>query len=164
VTGPPVAHVQRVVPSPRGRSGAPRVHYRDPVVTVRSTEPSTRTSGTFVRYVGVGLLSLLVDAGTLWLLYDVLDRPLWLATSAGFWLSFGVNFLANKYLTFGAATSGFRQLLRYGVLVVLNYLANLGIVTGLVGLGLAAVPSKVIAVAVLSIVNFFAYRQWVFRD
>lgn len=112
---------------------------------------------------GVGLLSLVVDAGTLFLLFDVADRPLWLAASAGFWLSFGVNFFANKYLTFGARTQGRRQLVRYGVLVALNYVSNLGIVTGLVGLGLAAVPAKVIAVAVLSLLNFVAYRQWVFR-
>ena len=123
-----------------------------------------RLSGTLVRYVGVGLLSLIVDAGALWLLYDGADVALWLATSAGFWLSFAVNFLANRYFTFGARTNGGRQLVRYAVLVGLNYLSNLGIVAGLVALGLAAVPAKVIAVAVLSVVNFIAYRQWVFRD
>ncbi|MCZ2812317.1 MULTISPECIES: GtrA family protein [unclassified Modestobacter] len=123
-----------------------------------------RISPTMVRYVGVGLLSLVVDAGTLWLLYDVAGRPLWLATTAGFWLSFVVNFLANKYFTFGVRTDGTRQLLRYGLLVVLNYLANLGIVTGLVAVGLPAVLAKVIAVALLTGLNFFAYRHWVFRS
>jgi hypothetical protein len=44
-----------------------------------------RTPGaaTFVRYAAVGLVSLVVDAGTLWLLYDVAHQQLWLATSAG---------------------------------------------------------------------------------
>jgi putative flippase GtrA len=116
-----------------------------------------------VRYIGVGVLSLVVDAGTLWLLYDVAGRPLWLSTSAGFWLSFAVNFAANKYFTFGVRTDGTRQLLRYGVLVALNYLANLGIVTGLVALGLPAVAAKVVAVGLLTGLNFLAYRHWVFR-
>lgn len=134
-------------------------------MTVESTVSAGRdTPGTLVRYVAVGVLSLVVDAGTLWLLYDGVGTSLWLATTAGFWLSFAVNFLANKYVTFGARAHGARQLIRYCVLVGLNYLANLGIVAGLVAVGLPAVVAKVIAVAVLSIVNFIAYRQWVFRE
>lgn len=132
-------------------------------MSVESTAGRVRLSGTLVRYVAVGVLSLVVDAGTLWLLYEVAHRPLWLATTAGFWLSFAFNFGANKYVTFGARTDGRRQLVRYCVLVLANYLANLAIVTGLVELGMAAVVAKVIAVALLTGVNFFAYRQWVFR-
>jgi putative flippase GtrA len=120
--------------------------------------------GTFVRYAGVGLLSLIVDAGTLWLLYDVVHLHLWLATSAGFWLSFLVNFVANKYVTFSATTSGATQLRRYCVVVAVSYLLNLAIVTSLVAAGLPAVVSKVIAVSLLVVVNFGAYRYWVFRD
>src|SRR3954467_14434413 len=46
-------------------------------------------------------------------------RPaLWLATTSGFWLSFAVNFAANKYVAFAARTNGRRQLVRYSVLVV----------------------------------------------
>jgi putative flippase GtrA len=123
-----------------------------------------RIPRTFVRYAAVGLLSLVVDAGTLWLLYDVAHQHLWLATSAGFWLSFAVNFVANKYLTFSATTGGRRQLMRYAVVLALSYLSNLAIVTGLVTLGMPAVVGKLIAVTLLSVVNFGAYRYWVFRD
>jgi putative flippase GtrA len=119
---------------------------------------------TFLRYAAVGLLSLVVDAGTLWLLYDVAHQHLWLATSAGFWLSFAVNFIANKYLTFSATTGGRRQLLRYAVVVGVSYLSNLAIVTWLVMLGMPAVVGKLIAIALLTVVNFGAYRYWVFRD
>jgi putative flippase GtrA len=86
------------------------------------------------------------------------------ATTSGFWLSFAVNFVANKYFTFGVRTDGRGQLIRYAVLVCLNYLANLGIVTGLVAAGSPAVLAKVIAVAILTGLNFLAYRQWVFRS
>ena len=140
------------------------MHYRCPVVSTPSAARLPLVSGTFVRYLAVGLLSLVVDAGTLWLLYDVAHWELWVASSAGFWLSFGVNFLVNKYFTFSARTGGRRQLVRYGVAVAFNYLANLGIVTGLVSLGVAAVAAKVVAVALLSLVNFVVYKKWVFRD
>jgi putative flippase GtrA len=117
-----------------------------------------------VRYVAAGILSFAVDAGTLWVLYAVVGVPLWVATSAGFWLSFVVNFAANKYFTFDTRSNSGRQLVRYGVLVGINYLANLGIVTGFVALGAPALLGKTIAVGVLTVVNYFAYRFWVFRD
>lgn len=131
---------------------------------VRRVGQGLRLPDTFVRYAGVGLLSLVVDAGTLWLLYDVAHEELWLATSAGFWLSFAVNFVANKYLTFSATTGGRRQLMRYVVVVAVSYVSNLAIVMGLVALGMPAVLAKLIAVTLLVIVNFGAYRYWVFRD
>jgi putative flippase GtrA len=121
-------------------------------------------SATFLRYVAAGLLSYAVDAGTLWTLYRVAGVPLWLATTSGFWLSFAVNFTANKYFTFGARSGSGGQLARYGVLVGLNYLATLGIVTGLVSLGMPALAAKTVSVALLTIVNYFSYRFWVFRD
>lgn len=119
---------------------------------------------TFLRYVAVGVLSLVVDAGTLWLLYDIAHVNLLVATSAGFWLSFGVNFTANRSLTFAVSDGLRRQLLRYGVLVAVSYLSNVGIVAGLVSAGLPAVVSKLIAVCLLSGVNYGAYKYWVFRD
>jgi putative flippase GtrA len=121
-----------------------------------------RVPDRFLRYAGVGVLSFVFDAGTLWLLYDVGHQNLVLATSAGFWLSFLVNFVANKYLTFSATTNGGRQLRRFSVVVAVSYVTNLGIVTGLVALGLPAVVSKLIAVGLLTVVNFAAYRLWVF--
>jgi putative flippase GtrA len=134
------------------------------LVSTAGTTRRSRIPGVFLRYVGVGLLSLVVDAGTLWLLYDVAHQNLLLATSTGFWLSFWVNFVANKYLTFAATTGGGRQLGRYVVMVALNYLSNVAIVATLVELGLPAVISKIIAVGLLTVVNFSAYRYWVFRD
>lgn len=119
---------------------------------------------TLLRYIGVGLLSLVVDAGTLYLLYDVVGTELWVATTAGFWLSFAVNFLANKYLTFQQRSGGRRQLVRYAALVLVNYVANLALVAGFVSLGVPAVVGKVMAVGLLTVVNFVVYRMWVFRE
>jgi putative flippase GtrA len=123
-----------------------------------------RVPRTFLLYVAVGLLTLGVDVGTLLFLYEVVGSSLWWATTAGFWLSFVVNFLGNKYLTFSMRTGGSRQLLRYGVVVTFGYLANLAIVIGLVSVGLSALVSKLTAVAILVVVNFVVYRIWVFRD
>ena len=128
------------------------------------TAARRRVPRTFVLYVVVGVLTLAVDVGTLAFLYEVVGTSLWWATTAGFWLSFVVNFLGNKYLTFSLNTGGHRQLLRYGVVVAFGYVANLVLVLGLTALGLPAVVSKLIAVAIMVAVNFLAYRLWVFRD
>jgi putative flippase GtrA len=128
------------------------------------TAARKRVPRTFVLYVVVGVLTLAVDVGTLAFLYEVVGTSLWWATTAGFWLSFVVNFLGNKYLTFSLTSGGSRQLLRYGVVVAFGYVANLVLVLGLTALGLPAVVSKLIAVGIMVAVNFFAYRLWVFRD
>ncbi|HEV7213166.1 MAG TPA: GtrA family protein [Blastococcus sp.] len=133
-------------------------------MTAQTPTSRPRIPADFIRFALAGLFSFVVDAGTLWACYRMLGTPLWLATTAGFWLSFVSNFAANRYFTFGVRSRGGRQLFRYSVLVGLNYLATLGIVTGLAAVGLNALAAKTLAVAVLMIVNFFAYRNWVFRD
>src|SRR5947209_9535921 len=94
-----------------------------------------RVPATFVRYLAAGVLAYVVDAGTLWVLYRVAGAPLWLATTAGFWLSFVVNFTTQKYFTFGRRSDSRSQLVRFSVLVALNYVATLALVSGLVALG-----------------------------
>ncbi|MGZ4508593.1 MAG: GtrA family protein [Blastococcus sp.] len=133
-------------------------------MTAPTPTSGLRIPAAFIRFVVAGLSSFVVDAGTLWACYRMLGTPLWLATTAGFWLSFVSNFGANKYFTFGVRSRGGRQLFRYSVLVSVNYLATLGIVTGLAAAGLNALAAKTLAVAGLMVANFFAYRNWVFRD
>jgi putative flippase GtrA len=132
-------------------------------VTSRASTTLPRVPATFVRYLAAGVLAYVVDTGTLWLLYTVAGAPLWLAATAGFWLSFAVNFTAQKYFTFGVRSDSRRQVLRFAALVGANYLATLALVGGLVGLGTSVLVGKTISVALLMVVNYFAYRLWVFR-
>ncbi len=81
-----------------------------------------------------------------------------------YWLAFVVNFIAHKYFTFDARTGGPGQLVRYSMLVGVNFLATLGIVTGLAELGLPALGAKFVAVVLLQAVNYVAYQRWVFRN
>src|SRR6185312_869755 len=97
-------------------------------------------------------------------LYHLVGFPLWLATTCGFWLSFAVNFTTQKYFTFGVRSDSTGQLARFLVVVGLNYVATLGMVTGFVALGASAIVAKTISVAILTVVNYFLYRFFVFRD
>lgn len=112
----------------------------------------------------VGGTAFVVDAGSLFALYDGAGAPLWLATTAGFWLSYFVTFFGNKYLTFRSAAGARRQVVRHTALVGVNYVLTLALVSALVALGLPALGAKVVSTALLTVLNFFSYRQWVFRD
>ena len=116
----------------------------------------------FLRYVGVGIAGFIVDFGLLVLFREVVGAPLWLATTVAFWGSLGVVFFSNKYLTFNARGQGHRQLVRYFVLLGVNYLATLGIVYLAQRVGLGYQLGKVAAVALTTVWNYFAYQLWVF--
>ncbi|WP_247600779.1 GtrA family protein [Cellulomonas hominis] len=116
-------------------------------------------------FLAVGVASYLVDTGLLLLISGPLGGPLWLATTIGFWTSVVLNFSLNRTVFTGSRSSGRLavQMVRYGLLLGLNYLVTLGIVTAGVAWGLPAVVPKTFAVGLTFAWNFVAYRWWVFR-
>lgn len=133
------------------------------------TEDATpRRAGTlsarrFLVYVAVGLAGFAVDFGLLVLFREVVGTPVWLAATIAFWSSLAVVFLTNKFVTFDARGSGHRQLIRYFVLLGVNYLATLGVIYLAERTGLGYQIGKIAAVGMTTIWNYFAYQLWVFR-
>lgn len=117
----------------------------------------------FLVYVVVGVVGFAVDFGLLVLFREVVRTPVWLAATISFWASLAVVFLSNKYLTFDARGAGSRQLLRYFVLLGVNYLATLGVIYLAERTGFGYQIGKVVAVGMTTIWNYFAYQLWVFR-
>jgi len=115
-----------------------------------------------LRYVVVGVVSFTVDFGALTTSFKVLHTPLWVATSIGFWLSFVVNFLLNKHFSFQAPNRTSRQLVRYTILVTVNYLITLGIVDGAEAIGIGYLVGKAVALCLLTAGTYLVYRRWVF--
>jgi putative flippase GtrA len=118
-----------------------------------------------VRFLLVGGVSYLFDAGSLYLLHGVARLSLALATTLAFGLNLAVNFGLNRLLTFHGATEGAagRQLARYLVLVGANFLTTFVLVNGLAALGMNYLVAKTIATVLNAVGNYFAYRLWVFR-
>ena len=121
-----------------------------------------RARGAFVRFLAVGVLSVMVDTGALVLLREVVGLPLALATTLAFALTLVINFSLNMGFVFAVTGRLAGRLVRYGILVVVNYVLTLLLVLGIAGLGVNYVLAKLIAVACCALVNFFAYRHWVF--
>jgi len=120
------------------------------------------TRGEFTRFLLVGALSVGVDTGSLVLLRELAGLPLAVATTLAFGITLVVNFSLNMGFVFGVRGRLAGRLLRYGALVVANYLLTLLLVLGIAALGVNYVVGKLIAVAVCALVNFVAYRHWVF--
>ena len=120
------------------------------------------TRGAFARFFLVGALSVGVDTGSLMVLQRLAGLPLAVATTLAFVLTLAVNFSLNMGFVFGVRGRLAGRLVRYGALVVVNYLLTLLLVLGIAALGANYVVAKLVAVACCSLVNFVAYRHWVF--
>lgn len=125
--------------------------------------PVRRIHGLFGRFLLVGLLSYVADAGTLALLHTGAGVPLLIATSVAFVIGLAVNYGLNRALTFGSDAVVRYEVARYLLLVLANYVLTLALVGGLTAAGLPYLASKTISTAVLAVANFLAYRSWVFR-
>jgi putative flippase GtrA len=116
----------------------------------------------FVRFVLVGGLSLVADAGSLFLFHGVLHVWLALATAMAYGVAFVVNFGLNRAWVFKAGGSVTSQLQRYVALVVANLLATVLAVQWLAWAGMPYMNAKLATAVVLAIVNFFVSRRWIF--
>lgn len=118
-----------------------------------------------LRYLIVGVTSFVLDYGILALAYRGLDAPLWLATTAGFWISFVANFLLSRHWTFQVGHhASSTQLRRYGVLVAANYAITVVAVWLLHHAGAPLLLAKAITVGALTVTTFVGYRRWVFAS
>lgn len=117
-----------------------------------------------LRYLCAGGLAFLVDVGVLALLKNVLDWPLWLATGAAFLLSFFFTYTIQRIFSFGSKAPHGVALFKYTMLVVVNTLATVAIVSLIDPTVLGWLGGKVVATALSTVWNYFAYRYWVFAD
>lgn len=115
-----------------------------------------------VRYLVTGGFCFLIDAGMIWLGYNVLGIPLAIATPAAFLLSFVVTYTLQRIVAFGTDNGVAPSAIRYTVLVIFNTIATTAIVWVFSTLGSPWIVGKVVAVIATTIWNFYIYKNWVF--
>jgi putative flippase GtrA len=121
---------------------------------------ATRSSA--LRFLLVGGLSFLTDAGALYLLHGVLGVWLPAATASAFASAFVVNFGLNRLWAFRAGGPVHRQLRRYLSLVLANLLLTVVLVPGLTWLGLPYLVAKTCTTVALAVANYLVSRRWIF--
>jgi putative flippase GtrA len=109
----------------------------------------------------VGGASALVEFGV-FVALDALGMVAWAASAISFVSSFFVNYRGNRDLTFraGAVPGAIR---RYMVLVAVNLVASTALVAALTWFDVRGWIAKLIAMALVGLVNFVVLRVWVFR-
>jgi len=118
-----------------------------------------------VRFLLVGGVSYVVDLGALLALPHPLGLSLPTATTGAYLVAFVFTFTLNRLWVFGAGEQPVGgQMVRYLVLVGVNYLLTLVLVLGLVRLGVPVAVAKTVSVGLIAVLNFVAYRRFVFRD
>lgn len=115
-----------------------------------------------LRFAVTGGLSVGVDVAVLAVLHGVLDVDLVLAASLGYLASLVVNYSLNHAWVFQSSGDHRRRLLKYGLLVVLNYVLTIGVVAGMVELGANYLVAKLVVVVINAVLNFTLFRAWVF--
>src|SRR5689334_13560623 len=122
-----------------GSESQPRRERRDmsdleassrPTDSRPASVPRLRLQRQLLCYLVVGGLTVVVDIGLLALLHESFGVPLGLATTLAFCTAVLVNFLLNRTTMTSRASRGLTQhALRYGLLVLVNYLITLVVVT-----------------------------------
>jgi putative flippase GtrA len=143
------------MPAPQASSGV--TDSRSPSV------PKPRLRRQLFWYLVVGGVTVVVDIGLLALLHEAYGVSLGIATTVAFCTAVTVNFLLNRTAMSSRGTQGLMQhALRYGSLVVANYLVTLAVVTTAGHVGDRYLVAKVAVVAGSTLWNFLLYRHWVF--
>ena len=115
-----------------------------------------------VKYVLIGGLCFVIDAGLLWFCTSVLGWEIWLGATVGYWTGLLVNFSLNRLVMGRASSNLVRQSMRYGVLLGANFFITLGFLHLAAAWGLDIVVAKTIIVAASTCWNYLLYRRWVF--
>ncbi|GIE35556.1 hypothetical protein Ait01nite_086010 [Actinoplanes italicus] len=126
----------------------------------RSVLRITRSSG--FRFLVVGGTSVVVDAGLLWVLHGLVGMWLEPATALSFLAGLVVNFALNRQWSFASTGRMRSQAVRYAALVAVNLLVTVVLVKALTTLGVMYLIAKVFTTALLSVVNYFVSRKWIF--
>lgn len=117
----------------------------------------------FVVYLGVGVLTALVDIGTMQtLLWAAFDHRV--AVTVGFLAGLVVNYLCHERFTFRHRRArSLRKMLRYLGVVLMNYALTMACVQLSVLLLGSVLIGKLLSLPLAAVNGFLWSRYWVFR-
>jgi len=115
-----------------------------------------------IGFLFVGGGSYVIDVGLL-LLVVHLGGPAWLGATAGYWTNLIFNFFGNRFV-FGARNDGLvRHGARYACLLAVNYTVTTAVMQLAENAELNLLVVKTLLVVVISVWNYFLYKNWLFR-
>jgi putative flippase GtrA len=124
---------------------------------------------TFVRYLIVGVVSVVIDYGSLMVGYHVFGLHLGVATTVAFLLGLVGNFFMTKFWTFGGngathtAKQSTRQVILVAMLVCFNLVVTNVVIAQLNKVHIGPEISKLVTTAIVTLWNYVLYRKVIFK-
>lgn len=120
-----------------------------------------RAKAPFLIYITGGVLSAIVDIGTLQLLLFN-GLPTIPATTAAFAVGLLVNYAFHSRVTFDQRGSR-SSFARYLCVVALNYTLTIAIVTAVEHMAGSALAGKLVSLPVVAVVGYLLGKLWIFK-
>ncbi len=118
-------------------------------------------------YIAVGGASAAIDVGLVFILFQLLNISLAVATIVGFLAGLVVNFALNKLWSFKSKPVGLRKTQRevalYSMLVGFNLLFTYVAVSYLVSIGVSVAVAKIFTILATTLWNFVLYKKVIFK-
>lgn len=119
----------------------------------------------FAKYVIVGTSGFAIDMALLLIFVEWFHVVPKIAVIINYPIALGFNFLMNKHWSFGSTGASHKELVRYLILAVWNYIfAVSAMYFGNEVLGLPYLLVRVASIACMVFWNFALYRLWVYRE
>lgn len=116
------------------------------------------------KFCAVGASGYAVNLAVYSLLLNWANLAYWLAATGSFLVAVTNNYVWNRVWTFRHQRGHFAyQGLRFFIVSLIVYGANLGLLTGFVHAGLGKIVSQAIAVVLVTPLNFIGNKLWSFR-
>jgi putative flippase GtrA len=116
----------------------------------------------FIRFLVVGGIGFIIDAGLTWLLVRFTVAP-WLARVPALLVAMTFTWLANRTFTYRVGTTRTAdEAMRYALVASTTALVNYLIYVGLVRYGVWPVAAVALATGVQAVASFQLYRRVVF--
>lgn len=117
----------------------------------------------FIGFAILGTCTFAVDLALLSALQTWTPLPLTVDVGIAYLSAFGLNYVLNRTVNFRSHAPVGGQVLRYGVVMVFDFLLTLGVTTGLSALGLDFRVARVLAAGCVAVFTYLAANFWVFR-
>jgi len=131
-------------------------------LTRASLRHGTGHFGRFVRFAAVGGIATAIQYALLILLVRGFGMPPTPASSIGFVLSAGVNYLLNYRFTFQSDRPHGPAAVKFAILAGTGLLINAAIMRSMIGLGINYLIAQVCATGVVLCWNFIGNSLWTF--
>ena len=117
----------------------------------------------FVGFVILGTCTFLFDMAVLAALLAWTTLPVKPAVAIGYLAAFGVNYVLNRTMNFRSHAPVGGQLLRYGVVMALDFVFTTYVTDWLAHEGLPVLVARVAVACCVGVFTYVGARFWVFR-